>query len=163
MLLYFFFMEIYIENKMLMKGKNFVKRIVSVGVKIGFLMWYVFVKFYIKVGEVGKVEMILNKVMSDNKMRLLFIFYMVIFEEYVKRGDVYNVEKVFMRMKRVGYVVQLMQYEIVLLVYVNVKMFGYGMSERMKVDNVFLNKSFVVKFVYVDLFRKSLVFVLFDE
>lgn len=105
MLLYFFFMEIYIENKMLMKGKNFVKRIVSVGVKIGFLMWYVFVKFYIKVGEVGKVEMILNKVMSDNKMRLLFIFYMVIFEEYVKRGDVYNVEKVFMRMKRVGYVV----------------------------------------------------------
>ncbi|CAN6886527.1 unnamed protein product [Brassica oleracea] len=145
MLPYFSLMEIYTENKMLTKGKNLVKRIASAGVKIGPSTWHALVKLYIKAGEVGKAEMILNKATKDNKMRPLFISYMVILEEYAKRGDVHNAEKVFMRMKRAGYAAQLMQYETVLLAYVNAKTPAYGMSERMKVDNVFPNKSLAAK------------------
>lgn len=163
MLPYFSLMEIYTENKMLTKGKNLVKRIASAGVKIGPSTWHALVKLYIKAGEVGKAEMILNKATKDNKMRPLFISYMVILEEYAKRGDVHNAEKVFMRMKRAGYAAQLMQYETVLLAYVNAKTPAYGMSERMKVDNVFPNKSLAAKLAQVDPFRKSPVSVLLDE
>ncbi|WZZ62066.1 hypothetical protein YC2023_062173 [Brassica napus] len=155
MLPYFSLMEIYTENKMLTKGKNLVKRIASAGVKIGPSTWHALVKLYIKAGEVGKAEMILNKATKDNKMRPLFVSYMVILEEYAKRGDVHNAEKVFLRMKRAGYAAQLMQYETVLLAYVNAKTPAYGMSERMKVDNVFPNKSLAAKLAQVDPFRKS--------
>ncbi|XP_013638259.1 PREDICTED: pentatricopeptide repeat-containing protein At3g15590, mitochondrial [Brassica oleracea var. oleracea] len=163
MLPYFSLMEIYTENKMLTKGKNLVKRIARAGVKIGPSTWHALVKLYIKAGEVGKAEMILNKATKDNKMRPLFVSYMVILEEYAKRGDVHNAEKVFLRMKRAGYAAQLMQYETVLLAYVNAKTPAYGMSERMKVDNVFPNKSLAAKLAQVDPFRKSPVSVLLDE
>ncbi|KAJ4893717.1 Pentatricopeptide repeat-containing protein [Raphanus sativus] len=145
MLPYFSLMEIYTENKMLTKGKNLVKRVASAGVKIGPSTWHALVKLYIKAGEVGKAEMILSKATKDNKMRPLFISYMAILEEYGRRGDVHNAEKVFMRMKRAGYAAQLMQYETVLLAYINAKTPAYGMSERMKVDNVFPNKSLAAK------------------
>ncbi|XP_018485976.2 pentatricopeptide repeat-containing protein At3g15590, mitochondrial [Raphanus sativus] len=163
MLPYFSLMEIYTENKMLTKGKNLVKRVASAGVKIGPSTWHALVKLYIKAGEVGKAEMILSKATKDNKMRPLFISYMAILEEYGRRGDVHNAEKVFMRMKRAGYAAQLMQYETVLLAYINAKTPAYGMSERMKVDNVFPNKSLAAKLVRVDPFRKSPVSVLLDE
>ncbi|KAJ0264167.1 Pentatricopeptide repeat-containing protein [Hirschfeldia incana] len=163
MLPYFSLMEIYTENKMLTKGKNLVKRVASAGVKIGPSTWHALVKLYIKAGEVGKAEMILNKATKDNKMRPLFISYMAILEEYAKRGDVHNAEKVFLRMKRAGYAAQLMQYENVLLAYSNAKAPAYGMSERMKVDNVFPNKSLAAKLAQVDPFRKSPVSVLLDE
>ncbi|KAG2309849.1 hypothetical protein Bca52824_029597 [Brassica carinata] len=163
MLPYFSLMEIYTENKMLTKGKNLVKRVASAGVKIGPSTWHALVKLYIKAGEVGKAEMILNKATKDNKMRPLFISYMVILEEYARRGDVHNAEKVFMRMKRAGYAAQLMQYENVLLAYINAKTPAYGMSERMKVDNVFPNKSLAAKLAQVDPFRKSPVSVLLDD
>ncbi|CAH8327408.1 unnamed protein product [Eruca vesicaria subsp. sativa] len=163
MLPYFTLMEIYTENKMLTKGKNLVKRIASAGVKIGPSTWHALVKLYIKAGEVGKAEMILSKATKDNNWRPLFISYMVILEEYAKRGDVHNTEKVFMRMKRAGYAAQLMQYETVLLAYINAKAHAYGMSERMKVDNVFPNKSLAAKLAQVDPFRKSPVSVLLDD
>lgn len=163
MLPYFSLMEIYTENKMLTKGKNLVKRVASAGVKIGPSTWHALVKLYIKAGEVGKAEMILSKATKDNKMRPLFISYMAILEEYGRRGDVHNAEKVFMRMKRAGYAAQLMQYETVLLAYINAKTPAYGMSERMKVDNVFPNKSLAAKLVRVDPFRKTPVSVLLDE
>ncbi|CAH2053616.1 unnamed protein product [Thlaspi arvense] len=163
MLPYFALMEIYTENKMLAKGKNLVKRVANAGIKIGPSTWHALVKLYIKAGEVGKAELILNKSTKDNKTRPLFISYMVILEEYAKRGDVHNAEKVFLRMKRASYAAQLMQYETLLMAYINAKAPAYGMSERMKVDNVFPNRTLAAKLAQVDPFRKSPVSVLLDE
>lgn len=163
MLPYFALMEIYTENKMLAKGKDLVKRVANAGIKIGPSTWHALVKLYIKAGEIGKAELILNRATKDNKMRPLFISYMVILEEYAKRGDVHNTEKVFLRMKGAGYAAQLMQYETVLLAYLNAKTPAYGMDERLKADNVFPNKSLAAKLAQVDPFRKTPVSVLLDE
>ncbi|VVA97747.1 unnamed protein product [Arabis nemorensis] len=163
MLPYFALMEIYTENKMLAKGKDLVKRVANRGIKIGPSTWHALVKLYTKAGEVGKAELILNKATKDNKMRPLFISYMVILEEYARRGDVHNTEKVFLRMKSAGYSAQLMQYETVLLAYLNSKTPAYGMDERLKADNLFPNKTLAVKLAQVDPFRKTPVSVLLDE
>ncbi|KAL1202514.1 Pentatricopeptide repeat-containing protein [Cardamine amara subsp. amara] len=163
MLSYFALMEIYTENKMLAKGKDLVKRMGNAGIKIGPSTWHALVKLYIKAGEVGKAELILERATKDNKMRPLFISYMAILEEYAKRGDVHNTEKVFMKMKRASYAAQLMQYETVILAYLNSKTPAYGMNERMKSDNVFPNKTLAAKLAQVDPFKKTPVSVLLDE
>lgn len=163
MLPYFALMEIYTENKMLAKGKDLVKRMGNAGVTIGPSTWHALVKLYIKAGEVGKAELILNRATKDNKMRPMFISYMAILEEYAKRGDVHNTEKVFMKMKRASYAAQLMQYETVLLAYIKAKTPAYGMFERMKADNVFPNKSLAAKLAQVNPFKKCPVSVLLDE
>ncbi|XP_010503174.1 PREDICTED: pentatricopeptide repeat-containing protein At3g15590, mitochondrial-like [Camelina sativa] len=163
MLPYFALMEIYTENKMLAKGKDLVKRMGNAGIKIGPSTWHALVKLYIKVGEVGKAELILKRATKDNKMRPMFISYMVILEEYSKRGDVHNAEKVFLRMKSAGYAAQLMQYETVLMAYINAKTPAYGMIQRMKADNVFPNKTLAAKLARVNPFSKSPVSVLLDE
>lgn len=162
MMSYFALMEIYTENKMLAKGKDLVKRMGNAGIKIGPSTWHALVKLYIKAGEVGKAELILDRATKDNKMRPLFISYMVILEEYAKRGDVHNTEKVFMKMKRASYAAQLMQYETVILAYLNAKTPVYGMIERMKADNVFPNKTLAAKLAQVDPFKKTSVSVLLD-
>lgn len=163
MLSYFALMEIYTENKMLAKGKELVKRMGNYGIKIGPSTWHALVKLYTKAGEVGKAELILDRALKDNKMRPLFISYMVILEEYAKRGDVHNTEKVFMKMKRASYTAQLLQYETVILAYRNAKTPAYGMTQRMKADNVFPNKTLAAKLAQVDPFKKSPVSVLLDE
>ncbi|ESQ48402.1 hypothetical protein EUTSA_v10020327mg [Eutrema salsugineum] len=163
MLPYFALMEIYTENKMLAKGKDLVKRVSNAGIKIGPSTWHALVKLYVKAGEVEKAEQILNKATKDNKMRPLFITYMVILEEYAKRGDVHNTEKVFLRTKQAGYVAQLMQYETLLVAYLNAKTPAYGMKERMNVDNVFPNRTLAVKLAQVDPFRKTPMSALLDD
>ncbi|XP_010489847.1 PREDICTED: pentatricopeptide repeat-containing protein At3g15590, mitochondrial-like [Camelina sativa] len=163
MLPYFALMEIYTENKMLAKGKDLVKRMGNAGIKIGPSTWHALVKLYIKAGEVGKAELILKRATKDNKMRPMFISYMVILEEYAKRGDVHNAEKVFLRMKSAGYAAQLMQYETVLMAYINAKTPAYGMIQRMKADNVFPNKTLTAKLARVNPFSKSPVSILLDE
>ncbi|XP_023642684.1 pentatricopeptide repeat-containing protein At3g15590, mitochondrial isoform X1 [Capsella rubella] len=163
MLPYFSLMEIYTENKMLAKGKELVKRMGNAGIKIGPSTWHALVKLYVKAGEVGKAELILNRATKDKKMRPMFISYMLILEEYAKRGDVHNAEKVFLGMKNAGYASQLMQYETVLLAYIKAKTPAYGMIQRMKADNVYPNKTLAVKLAQVDPFRKSPVSALLDE
>uniref|UniRef100_A0A1J3G5P7 Pentatricopeptide repeat-containing protein, mitochondrial n=1 Tax=Noccaea caerulescens TaxID=107243 RepID=A0A1J3G5P7_NOCCA len=163
MLPYFALMEIYTENKMLAKGKNLVKRLASAGVKIGPEIWHSLVRLYIKAGEVGKAEMILNKATKDKGTRPMFTSHMVILEEYSRRGDVRKAEQVFLRMKRDGYAAQLMQYEALLLAYLNAKTPAYGMRERMKADNVFPNWTLGAKLAQADPFRKTPVSVLLDE
>uniref|UniRef100_A0A1J3IYD7 Pentatricopeptide repeat-containing protein, mitochondrial n=1 Tax=Noccaea caerulescens TaxID=107243 RepID=A0A1J3IYD7_NOCCA len=163
MLPYFALMEIYAENKMLAKGKNLVKRVASAGVKIGPEIWHSLVRLYIKAGEVGKAEMILNKATKDKGTRPMFTSHMVILEEYSRRGDVRKAEQVFLRMKRDGYAAQLMQYEALLLAYLNAKTPAYGMRERMKADNVFPNWTLGAKLAQADPFRKTPVSVLLDE
>uniref|UniRef100_A0A1J3CV75 Pentatricopeptide repeat-containing protein, mitochondrial n=1 Tax=Noccaea caerulescens TaxID=107243 RepID=A0A1J3CV75_NOCCA len=163
MLPYFALMEIYTENKMLAKGKNLVKRVASAGVKIGPEIWHSLVRLYIKAGEVGKAEMILNKATKDKGTRPMFTSHMVILEEYSRRGDVRKAEQVFLRMKRDGYAAQLMQYEALLLAYLNAKTPAYGMRERMKADNVFPNWTLGAKLAQADPFRKTPVSVLLDE
>ncbi|KAG7625365.1 Pentatricopeptide repeat-containing protein mitochondrial [Arabidopsis thaliana] len=162
MMPYFALMEIYTENKMLAKGRDLVKRMGNAGIAIGPSTWHALVKLYIKAGEVGKAELILNRATKDNKMRPMFTTYMAILEEYAKRGDVHNTEKVFMKMKRASYAAQLMQYETVLLAYINAKTPAYGMIERMKADNVFPNKSLAAKLAQVNPFKKCPVSVLLD-
>ncbi|CAA7051417.1 unnamed protein product [Microthlaspi erraticum] len=163
MLPYFALMEIYTESKMLARGKNLVKRVASAGVKIGPEIWHSLVRLYIKAGEVGKAEMILSKATKGNGTRPMFTSHMVILEEYARRGDFHNAEKVFLRMKRDGYAAQLMQYEALLLAYLNGKTHAYGMRERMKADNVFPNWALGSKLAQADPFRKTPVSVLLDE
>ncbi|CAN8259211.1 unnamed protein product [Cochlearia groenlandica] len=165
MLPFFALMEIYTENKMLEKGKDLVKRVANAGIQIGPSTWHALVKLHVKSGEVGKAVSILDKATkADNKvMRPMFTTYMAVLEEYARRGDVHNSEKVFLKMKSAGYAAQLTQYDTVLSAYLNSKTPAYGISERMKADNVFPNKSLAAKLASVNPFKKTPASVLLDE
>ncbi|KAL4587368.1 hypothetical protein LXL04_000237 [Taraxacum kok-saghyz] len=155
-------LKVYANNKMLEKGKDLVKWMAEIGCPIGPLTWDVLVKLYVESGEVEKADSILRRASEQNRVKPFFNSYMVVMDEYAKKGDVHNAEKMFYRMRQDGYVSRLRQFHVLLKSYVVAKVPAYGIRERMKADNVFPTKSLAGQLAQVDPFKRSLVSNILD-
>ena len=155
-------LKVYADNKMLLKGKDLVKQMADNGCRIGPLTWDALVKLYVEAGEVEKADQILHKAMQNNRMKPLFNTFTVIMDQYAKRGDIHNTEKMFQQMKRSGYVTRARQFQCLVNAYINAKAPAYGMKERMKADNLFPNKMLAAQLAQVDAFRRSAATDLLD-
>lgn len=123
-------LKVYMDHKMLTKGEELVKKMVENGVSIGPLVWDALVKLYVEAGEVKKADLYLEKASEGNQMKPLFSSYIAIMEEYAKRGDVHNAERIFDRLTQVGYVVRFGRYRTLVEAYVKANRPAYGMRER---------------------------------
>ncbi|XVF40892.1 hypothetical protein PTKIN_Ptkin01aG0153300 [Pterospermum kingtungense] len=155
-------LKVYSNHKMLQKGKDLVKRMDDNGCQIGPLTLDALVKLYVEAGEVEKADSILQKACQQNKVKPLFSSFMAVMDQYSKRGDIHNSEKMLHRMRDAGYVARLRQFQSLVQAYINDKTPAYGMRERMKADNIFPNKALVAQLDQVDAFRKTAVSELLD-
>ncbi|RZS15864.1 hypothetical protein BHM03_00047761 [Ensete ventricosum] len=155
-------LKVYANHKLLTKGKELVKRMSDSGCRIGPMTWDALVKLYVEAGVVDKADTILQKAAQQNQTRLLLSSYMAVMDHYSKRGDVHNTEKIFYRLRQVGYVGRMRQYQSLLEAYVNAKTPAYGFRERMKVDNVFPNKAVAAQLAAIDAFRRTPISELLD-
>ncbi|XP_015866359.3 pentatricopeptide repeat-containing protein At1g80270, mitochondrial [Ziziphus jujuba] len=160
--IYSVLLKVYANHKMLAKGKDLIKRMADNGCKIGPLTWDALVKLYVEAGEVEKADSILQKAYQQNQIKPMFSSYMVIMDEYAKRGDIHNTEKTFHRMRLAGYTARFRQFQTLVQAYVNAKAPAYGIRERMKADNIFPNKSLLEQLRQVDAFKKTAVSDLLD-
>ncbi|CAK8543078.1 unnamed protein product [Lathyrus sativus] len=155
-------LKVYAKHNMLVKGKDLVKRMADNGCLIGPLTWDALVKLYVQAGEVEKADSILQKAIQQSKMKPLFSSYIAILEQYSKRGDIHNSEKIFYRMKLAGYASRIRQYHVLIEAYINAKVPAYGIRDRLKADNIYSNKTLSHMLTQVDGFRKSPVSELLD-
>ncbi|KAK4838293.1 hypothetical protein QYF36_012661 [Acer negundo] len=155
-------LRVYANNKMIAKGKDLVKRMADSGCRIGPLTWDLLVRLHVEAGEVEKAESILQKATQQSQLKPMFTSYIVIMEQYAKRGDIHNSEKMFHRMRQAGYVGRLRQFQCLVQAYIHAKAPAYGIRERMKADNIFPNKGLAAQLVHVDAFRKTAVSDLLD-
>jgi pentatricopeptide repeat protein len=148
-------LEVYVDHKLVTKGKDFVKQMGDSGCWIGPFAWDALVRLYLGAGDVEKADSILNKAAQQTRTRPLFNTYMVVMEQYAKRGDIHNTEKVFHRMKQLQYAGRLKPFEILIQAYINAKAPAYGFRERMKAENIFPNKACAAQLAKADAFRKK--------
>ncbi|XP_031103587.1 pentatricopeptide repeat-containing protein At1g80270, mitochondrial-like [Ipomoea triloba] len=159
---YYTLLSAYADNKMLAKGKELVKQMGESDFPIGPLTWDAVIKLYCNAGEVEKADSILKKAGEKGQRKPLLRSYITIMDEYAKRGDVHNSEKIFYRMRQVGYTSRLKQFQTLIQAYINAKVPAYGMSERLKADNIFPNKALAGMMAQVDGFRKTAVSEILD-
>ncbi|KAK7246674.1 hypothetical protein RIF29_41544 [Crotalaria pallida] len=159
---YYVLLKVYENNKMLVKGKDLIKRMADSGCHIGPLTWDALVKLYIQAGEVEKADSVLRKAAEKSKINLMFTTYMAVLEQYAKRGDIHNSEKMFHRMRQAGYTSRMSQFEALIRAYVNAKLPAYGIRERMKADNLFPNRYLANQLALIDAFKKTAVSDLLD-
>ncbi|KAK4837825.1 hypothetical protein QYF36_008725 [Acer negundo] len=114
-------LRVYANNKMVAKGKDLVKRMADSGIRIGPLTWDLLVRLHVEAGEVEKAESILQKATQQSQMKPMFTSYFVIMEQYAKRGDIHNSEKMFHKMRQAGYVGRLRQFQCLVQAYINAK------------------------------------------
>lgn len=155
-------LKVYANHKLLSKGKELAKRMSDNGCRIGPLTWDALVKLYVEAGEVEKADSILQKASEQNQVKPLYNTYISVLEKYAERGDIHNAEKIFHRLRQVGYVGRMRQYQLLLQTYVNAKAPAYGFRERMKADNIFPNKAALSQLQAVDAFRKTQISELLD-
>ncbi|XP_044509259.1 pentatricopeptide repeat-containing protein At1g80270, mitochondrial-like [Mangifera indica] len=155
-------LKVYANHKMLSKGKDLVKQMADSGCQIGPLTWDALIKLHVEAGELEKADSILQKAAQKNQLKPMLSSYMVIMEQYAKQGDIHNTEKLFHRMRQVGYVSRLRQFQTLIQAYIKAKAPAYGIRERMKADNIFPNKALAAELVQVDAFRKTAVSDLLD-
>ncbi|KAK7279311.1 hypothetical protein RJT34_24359 [Clitoria ternatea] len=148
-------LKIYVNNKMLKKAKELIKRMADSGCRIGPLTWDALVRLYLQEGKLEKADSVMQNALENKRMKPLFTTYMAILEQYAKKGDVHNSEKVFQRMRQAGYSSRISQFEVLLQAYINAKLPAYGIKERMKADSLFPNKAVAGQLVLVDPFRKT--------
>ncbi|KAI3682321.1 hypothetical protein L1987_82223 [Smallanthus sonchifolius] len=155
-------LKVYANNKMLSKGKDLVKRMGESGCQIGPLTWDSLVKLYVEAGEIEKADSILRRASEQSRIKPFFDTYLLIMDQYAKRGDIHNAEKIFHRMRQDGYVSRLKQYHSLLRTYINAKVPAYGFRERLKADNLFPNKAMAEELARVDAFKRTAVSDLLD-
>ncbi|XP_065855878.1 pentatricopeptide repeat-containing protein At1g80270, mitochondrial-like [Euphorbia lathyris] len=155
-------LKVYASHKMLTKGKELIKQMADSGCRIGPLTWDALVKLYVEAGEVEKADSMLQKAAQQNQMKPMFSSYMSIMDQYAKRGDIHNAEKIFHRMRQAGYVARQRQFQALVVTYINAKSPAYGIRDRMKADNIFPSKGLAGQLAQVDAFRKTAVSDLLD-
>lgn len=157
-------LQLYADNQMLEKGKDVVKRMAENKCYVGPYAWDALVKLYVDAGELKKADSLLEKAMEQDKNRQkpLFHSYIKIMDQYAKRGDVHNTEKIFYKMRKVGYIRRIRPFQSLIQAYINAKTPAYGFVERMKADNIFPTRAMAGQLAQVDAFRKTDVSDLFD-
>ena len=155
-------LKIYIRHKMVNKGKDLIKTMGDSGCMIGPTTWNALVSLYVQAGEVEKADTVLQKALQNNKMKPMFTTYMTIMDQYAKRGDVHNAEKIFYRLRQANYISRISPFNALAQAYKNAKLPAYGIRERMKADNLFPNKALAAQLAQLDPFRKTPVSDLLD-
>uniref|UniRef100_A0A5B7BFB6 Pentacotripeptide-repeat region of PRORP domain-containing protein n=1 Tax=Davidia involucrata TaxID=16924 RepID=A0A5B7BFB6_DAVIN len=155
-------LNVFSHHKLVTKGKELVKRMGDSGCSVGPLTRDALVRLYVGAGEVEKADSILQEATQQNRKKPLFNSYMVVMDQYAKRGDVHNTEKLLFRMRQRGYTGRLKPYEVLLQAYINAKAPAYGVRERMKADNVFPNRSFAAQLARADPFKQTAVSDILD-
>ena len=130
-------LRVYAENKLMAKGKEFVERMSSDGCPNSPLTWDVLIKLYVNSGEVGKADSFLLNVTEQNPdRRPTYGSYIYLLMAYAEKGDIHNAERIFERLKMVGYPGRKPPYAVLLEAYVNAKVCPHGFRERMRADGV---------------------------
>ncbi|XP_022967740.1 pentatricopeptide repeat-containing protein At1g80270, mitochondrial-like [Cucurbita maxima] len=159
---YHMMLKVYADHKMLAKGKDLVKRMGDNGCHIGPLTWDAIVKLYVEAGDVEKADSVLQNAIQQKSMKPMQCSFMTILDQYAGRGDVHNAEKMFHMMREAGYVSRPRQFHSLLQAYINAKAPAYGMGERMKADNININRALSTLLAQVSAFRKTAVSDLLD-
>ncbi|XP_023544764.1 pentatricopeptide repeat-containing protein At1g80270, mitochondrial-like [Cucurbita pepo subsp. pepo] len=159
---YHVMLKVYADHKMLAKGKDLVKRMGDNGCHIGPLTWDAIVKLYVEAGDVEKADSVLQKAIQQKSMKPMQCSFMTILDQYAGRGDVHNAEKMFHMMREAGYVSRPRQFHSLLQAYINAKAPAYGMGDRMKADNININRALSTMLAQVSVFRKTAVSDLLD-
>ncbi|XP_006389776.2 pentatricopeptide repeat-containing protein At1g80270, mitochondrial [Eutrema salsugineum] len=148
-------LRVYVDHKMLSKGKDLVKRMAESGCRIEASTWDALIRLYVEAGEVEKADSLLNKASKQSHTKLMMNSFMYIMDEYAKRGDIHNTEKIFQKMREAGYTSRLRQFQALMQAYINAKTPAYGMRDRMKADNIFPNKSMAALLAQGNPFKKT--------
>lgn len=159
---YHVMLKVYADHKLLTKGKDLVKRMADNGCHIGPLTWDAIVKLYVEGGDVEKADSVLQKAIQQKSMKPMQCSFMTILDQYAGRGDVHNAEKMFHMMREAGYVSRPRQFHSLLQAYINAKAPAYGMNERMKADNIIVNRALSSLLAQVSVFRKTAISDLLD-
>lgn len=148
-------LKVYANHKMLTKGKDLVNQMIANGCSLGPLTWDALVKLYVGAGEIEKADTILGKAIKKKMGKPLFSSFMTIMDKYADRGDVHNAEKLFQMMREAGYSSRIRQYQTLLNAYGKSKTPAYGFRDRMKADNLSLNRAMAGQLARMDAFKKS--------
>jgi pentatricopeptide repeat protein len=144
-------LSVYAENKLMAKGKEFLKRMSSDGCPNSPLTWDVLIKLYINSGEVGKADSFLLNVTEQNPdRRPTYGSYIYLLRAYAGKGDIHNAEKIFHKLKMVGYPGRKPPYAVLLEAYVNAKVQPHGFRERMRADGVHPVKKVIDHLKFLD-------------
>ncbi|KAI3933060.1 hypothetical protein MKW92_005217 [Papaver armeniacum] len=149
-------LNVYVDHKLLAKGKDLVKRMGSASHPIVDTL----VKLYVDAGEVEKADSVLQNAMQQRDKRLkppLYKSFHVIMDQYSRRGDVHNTEKMFHHLRQSGYASNIWDYQSLLQAYIKAKVPAYGFKERMMADNLIPNKFVAGQLAQVDPFKKTAV------
>ncbi|RZC91472.1 hypothetical protein C5167_027540 [Papaver somniferum] len=158
-------MDVYIDHKLLTKGEDLVKRMASASHPINRFVWHTLVKLYVDAGEVEKADAALQKALQlwdKRKKPPLYKSFHVIMDQYSRRGDIHNTEKIFHHLKQSGYVSKLWDYQSLLHAYIKAKVPAYGLRERMMADKLTPNKFVAGLLAQVDPFKKTAISDLLD-
>ncbi|KAK1664414.1 hypothetical protein QYE76_052573 [Lolium multiflorum] len=147
--------RVYANQNLLDKGKELLKRMDENGVKIGVSTLDSLVKLYVDAGEVEKAESVLYKLSQKNRMKPQYSSYLMLLDSYSKKGDVHNSEKVFNKLRQMGYSGRIRQYQLLLHAYLHAKAAPYGFRERMKADNIFPNSVMATLLAATDPFNQK--------
>lgn len=154
--------KVYANHKLLSKGKEIAKKMAENGLRIGPLTLDALVKLYVEAGEVGKADLILQKAAQQHQIEPLYCTYMLLLEQYARRGDIHNAEKIFQIMRQNGYTGRLGMYQTLLKAYETSKVPIYGFKERLKADNLFPNRTIAAQLAALDAFKKTQISELID-
>ncbi|KAL0723556.1 hypothetical protein Bca4012_038155 [Brassica carinata] len=129
--MYSVLLRVYVDHKMVSEGKDLVKRMLDSGCNIGALTWDALIRLYVEAGEVEKADSSLSKATQLKQIKPLMSSFMYVMDEYARKGDVHNTEKIFQRMRQSGYHSRFRQFQSLIHAYVNAKAPAYGMKDRM--------------------------------
>lgn len=133
---YVVLLDIYADHKLIAKGEDLFTRMTHGGTTARGPAWDALVKLYAGVGEMEKADAILEKLVRQRRGRPRATSFLNVLDEYARRGDVPNAEKVFRMMRNAGYGVEPRPYHSLLYAYMNAKAPTDGFEERLRRDNV---------------------------
>ncbi|CAO2192716.1 unnamed protein product [Urochloa humidicola] len=148
-------LKVYAKHHLLDKGKELAKRMDETHVKFGNTTLDALVKLYVDAGEVEKAESLLHKLAKTNRVRPQYNTYLMLLDSYSKKGDIHNSERVFNKLRQIGYTGRIRQYQLLLHAYLYAKAPAYGFKERMKADNIFPNNAVAALIKATDPFIKN--------
>ncbi|TVU03208.1 hypothetical protein EJB05_51267, partial [Eragrostis curvula] len=148
-------LKVYANQNLLEKGKELVRRMEDNNVRILTPTLDALVKLYVDAGEVERADSILHKLSQKYNIRPQYSSYVMLLDTYSKKGDVHNSEKVFNKLRQVGYTGRIRQYQLLLHAYLHANAPAYGFKERMKADNVFPNGALAALIAKTDPFVKK--------
>ncbi|TKW12453.1 hypothetical protein SEVIR_5G036700v4 [Setaria viridis] len=148
-------LKVYANQNLLDKGKELAKRMDENHIKFGNTTLDALVKLYVDAGEVEKADSLLHKLSQKHRIRPQYSSYLMLLDCYSKKGDVHNSERVFHKLRQIGYTGRIRQYQLLLHAYLHAKAPAYGFKERMKADNIFPNNAVATLITATDPFVKK--------